>query len=128
MIRVQAPQTKATIKDVERHIRNDEKTGRRNVVAPKLAKSRNRGNGSNRNFLPDPSKWWNIISTHIMTGVNAEGNIAKIPLTSGFADREEYHRLSEDDRKIRRMKNNQRRRIRALRNRRKHGRTTHVAS
>ena len=114
-----------TPEQVEREIRNRIKRNPGYQIIPKLKRSANRGNGSNRNFEPKPTNGWDISSTHMMRMENAEGNMALVPIRSKVSDRTwtEIRLLDPNERKIRRMKNKMRKLHRSWRRRKPHGRT-----
>lgn len=126
---VQAPTTTENSLQVYKRLSRLEGINRIKLGPPRFKRSRNRGNGKNRNFNPNPSNGFDVFSTHVVRDVNAEGNIAEIPIRSKVSDREwiEYHSLNQDARWIRRMKNDGNRLRRKLRKKAKHGRSVRVA-
>lgn len=128
-LNVQAPRTIEDALKVHKRLSRLEGINRIKLGVPKLKRSRNRGKGNNKNYMPDPTNGWDIASTHVIRDINAEGNIAEIPVRSVMSDREwNFHQYGEDERKIRRMKNRTRKLRRKLRNRREHGRSVRVGS
>lgn len=118
-----------TREKVRKQLEKDEKMGRRVIGASILNRSPNRGNGKNRNYNPNLTGF-SPASTHVVRMENAEGNMALVPITSRVFDRDwtEYHTLAEDERKVRRMKNKQRKLLRSYKHRKKHGRSVKAAS